>query len=244
MKYPLDDQGIVDIAQDLVMHHRAQCALIADLVEIIRVAVECVEDPEENPWVEDANTLLSTLQRRKIDFDNHRFNQKNGHSLLSKSPYPAQPHEQVGPIDARKEAELNAHEAQEFGGEMSETEVANMFKEAPKKEKKKKIKTPKLHKMSLDEIENWERAQENSNDIYKVSARIKNAARMAVKANLTPQGDMIANTFTHVVKGIYDLADTVSDKETKMKLTKFARSQEEGAAGLISALSSGVRAPT
>jgi hypothetical protein len=248
MKYPLDEQGIKDIAEDIVQNHRAQMTLIGDLSELLRTAMECVseEDADEHPWLDDANTLLSSLVSRRVEFENHRFNQKNGYNTTSRSPFPAAPHEHIGPIDIKKEAELNAHEAQEFGGEMSEAEIANLFRDKPaiKSIVKKKKKQPKLNKMSLSEIENWEAAQDNATDIYKVSARIKNAARMAVKANLTPQGDMIANTFTHVVKGIYDLADTVPDKEIRMKLTKFARSQEEGAAGLISALSSGVRAPT
>lgn len=124
--------------------------------------------------------------------------------------------------------------------ELSEAELATMFNEKPKKKNKK----AKLKKMTLEEIESWEKAQENSNDIYKVAARVKNAARMAVKANLTPQGEMVCNTFTHLVKGIYDLADTIADKETKAKLINFAKKQEEAPAGLIEALSAGVRAPS
>ncbi|CAK9253115.1 unnamed protein product [Sphagnum jensenii] len=225
------------------MHHRAQCTLIADLAEILRTAIECVEDEDENPWVDDANTLLSTLSSRRIEFENHRFNQKNGHLTQSRSPFPAETFESIGHIDIKKEADLNAIESG-FGDQMSEDEVANLFQEKPKVvKKKKKLKPVKLEKMNLEEIEEWEASQNNSNDIYKVSARIKNAARMAVKANLTPQGDMLANSFTHIVKAFYDFAETVSDKETKLRLIALTRKQEEVPANLIAALSAGMQAP-
>jgi len=241
-RYPLDNQGIEDIARDILLHHRSMNEVVDKLIGLLAEAMVDV-DPDACEWFGNAEKIVKDRNQRKIEFENHRFNQQNGHNTHTNSPFPALPTEQIGPIDIKKEAELNAHEAQEFGGEMSEAEVARMFSEtAPRKEKKKK--KLKLNKMSLQEIEDFEAAQDNSNDIYKVSARIKNAARMAVKANLTPQGDMIANTFTHVVKGIYDLAESVHDIELRVNLTKFARSQEEGAAGLISALSSGVRAPT
>lgn len=246
MKYPLDNQGIIDITQDIVMHHRAQCALIADLVELLRTAMECVaeEDADDNPWLSNANELLSSLKHRQVEFENHRFNQTNGHSMQLRSPFPAEAHEMIPSIDIKKEAELNAFEAQEFGGEMSAEEVARMLETEVKPKKTKKKKQQKLNKMSLAEIEDWEAAQDNSNDIYKVSARIKNLARAGVKANLTPQGDMVTNTFTHMIKAFYDFAETVPDKETKARLIQLARKQEEVPAGLIAALSAGVRAPT
>jgi hypothetical protein len=244
MKYPLDNQGIDDIARDILLHHRAQAAMVDKLVGFLAELIS-ESDPDAYEPYDEVQKLVRDHRQRKIEFENHRFNQQNGHDTHTNSPFPAQPTEQIGPIDVKKEAELNAHEAQEFGGEMSEEEIARMFAEnAPRKEKKKKKKEQKLNKMSMEEIENWEAAQDNSNDIYKVSARIKNMARAGVKANLTPQGDMVCNTFTHLVKGIYDLAETVHDRELRMKLTQFARKQEEAPAGLIAALSAGVRAPT
>ncbi|CAM6004861.1 unnamed protein product [Sphagnum balticum] len=210
------------------------------LAEILRTAIECVEDEDENPWVDDANTLLSTLSSRRIEFENHRFNQKNGHLTQSRSPFPAETFESIGHIDIKKEADLNAIESG-FGDQMSEDEVANLFQEKPKVVKKKKLKPVKLEKMNLEEIESWEASQNNSNDIYKVSARIKNLARAAVKSNLTAQGDMVVNMFTHVIKNLYDFADTVPDKETKIKLVEKIRSQEEMPANLIAALGAGVR---
>lgn len=241
MKYPLDSKALEEISTDIVQHNRAQTNLIADLAELLRTAMECVdeEDADDHPWLSDANTLLTSMGKRKIDFENHHFNQKNGHNLGSRSPYAAVAHEAIGPIDLKKEADLNAHEAAEFGGEMSEAEVANLFHTAEPRAKKPKQK--KLSKMTLEEIEAWEAAQENSNDIYKVSARVKNLARSAVKANLTAQGEMVVNMFTHVIKELYDFADTIPDKETKIKLTNMVRKQEEMPANLIAALGAGVR---
>lgn len=243
MKYPLDNQGIDDIVRDISLHHRAQATLIADLAELLRTAMQCVdeEDAEKNPWLDDANQLLTTLSKRKIDFENHRFNQKNGHFTKVNSPYPPTQFETVGPIDPHKENELNATE-KTFGEEMSEAELATHFKESPPVKKKEKKK--KLSKMSLEEIEDLERAQDNSNDIYKISARIKNLARFSVKANLTPQGDMLANSFTHLIKVFYDFAETIQDKDVRVRLLQLTRKQEEVPANLISALSSGMRAPT
>jgi hypothetical protein len=240
-KYPLDNVAVQESVRDLLLHDQAQAKLIQTLSEAVAFLID--SDPDvDDEWIEELQELLVGIKKRKFDFENHRFNQGNGHHVTQKSPYENTPETlaSIGSIDLMTENKLNAMEKELGGGEMSEEELAKHFGEPKPRKKKEKA----ISKMSLEEIESWEAAQDNSNDIYKVSARIKNAARMAVKANLTPQGDMIANTFTHVVKGIYDLADTVSDKETKMKLTKFARSQEEGAAGLISALSSGVRAPT
>lgn len=245
MKYPLDDKGIEDIGHDILLHHRAQAQIIEKLIDFLAEALQDA-DPDTCDWYEDVEKLVKARNQRKIEFENHRFNQTNGYNLDSNSPFPAEPHERINHIDIKREADLNAHEAQEFGGELSEEELANHFREKPtlKVLKKKKEKELKLNKMSMAEIESWEAAQDNSTDIYKVSARIKNAARMAVKANLTPQGDMVTNTFAHLIKGLYDLADTIPDKEIKIKLVNFAKKQEETPAGLIAALSAGVKIST
>lgn len=249
MKYPLDDKGIQDISTDILSHHRAQARIIEQLIDFLSEALRDA-DPETCEWYDDVQKLVKARNQRIMEFENLRFNQTNGHNLDTNSPFPVEAQERlasIGLIDIKKESDLNAHEAQEFGGEMSEAEIAAMFPTQPAPRviaKKKKKKENKLNKMTMEEIEGWEAAQDNSNDIYKVSARIKNAARAGVKANLTPQGDMVCNTFTHLVKGIYDLAETVHDKDVRTKLIQFARKQEEAPAGLIAALSAGVRIST
>lgn len=237
-KYPLDAKAIEDFSQDILQHNRAQLTLIGDLAELLRTAMECVdeEDADDNPWLDDADDLLRTLSTRKVDYENHRFNQRNGYNIKSNSPYVA-PGTYIGNIDPIKENELN-HAEQEFGPPMTEEELAEHFGETPPRKKREKKK--KFHKMSLQEIEDWEKAQDNSNDIYKVSARVKNLARGG-GAVLTPAGDMLCNTFTHVVKALYDFAETIEDKNTKIKLIETIRKQEGMPASLVAASSAGVK---
>lgn len=235
MKYPLDNQAIEEMSRDLLLHHRGQNQTVGDLVKLLEEAMASCEDEDEE-WFSDAERFLKGLSTRRMDFETHRFNQKNGYAKTSKSPYPATASESVGPIDLAKENELNAME-KDFGDEMSEEDIARMFNEKPKKKKK----TKPIEKMTLKEIEDLEEAQNNSNDIYKVSARIKNLARTAVKGNLTAQGDMVTNTFAHLIKGIYDFAQTVQDKDTKTKLIQYAKDQEQAPANLIAALGAGVK---
>lgn len=225
-KYPLDAQALEDISRDILQHNRAQLKLIVDLAELLRTAMECVDedDADENPWLDDANDLLATLSTRNREFANHRFNQKNGYNLKSNSPY----------ADEGTGNDTNVDDG--FGTPMTEEEVARHFNEEKPRKKKKK----KLSKMTLEEINEWEKAQDNSNDIYKVSARIKNLARGG-GAVLTPAGDMLCNTFTHTVKALYDFAETIQDKDIKIKLIDTIRKQENMPASLVAAFSAGVR---
>ena len=237
MKYPLDNQGIEEIAHDVILHHRAQNQVIGKLIEILADAM--AEGDPDSEWYDDAQKLVKEHRQRQIDFDNHRFNQKNGHFVGERSPYAADPSERIATAPFTDEVNIV-----ESSGEMSADEVAQIFQEKePKKIKLKKKKEKKLNKMTIEEIESWERAQDNSNDIYKVAARVKNAARMAVKGNLTAQGDMVCNTFTHLIKAFYDFAETVPDKETKVRLSQLVKKQEEAPANLICALTAGVKAP-
>lgn len=234
-KYPLDAQAIDDIARDIQQHDRATRETILTLAGFLVQAMKDADAQgmDEAEWYEDATLFLKDFNTRKMDFENHRFNQKNGHNVRKNSPY--QDGERA--IDLMTEGKLNAMEA-EFGEELSERDIAKFFKEKIPKKKEKKEKG--LNKMSLKEIESWEKAQDNSNDIYKVSARIKNLARQGAGANLTPAGDVLCNSHTHLIKAFYDFAETVEDKETKMKLVNLIRSNEGMAANVISALGSGV----
>lgn len=87
-----------------------------------------------------------------------------------------------------------------------------------------------------EEFEEWEKKQDNSNDIYKINARIKNLARYEANANLTPQGDMVCNSFTHALKSFYDFAETIENEELRTKLLTLTRDQEMVPANLIAAL--------
>lgn len=124
----------------------------------------------------------------------------------------------------------------ESDAEMNEHELANHFKEnAPKK---KVVVEPKLE--TKEDIEAWEKAQDNSNDIYRISARVKNLARGA-DASLTPVGEALCNTYTHVLKELYDFAETVKNKKTKAKLLEILRKNEVMPGNFIAAVKNGVR---
>lgn len=247
-KYPLDAKALEDISRDILQHDRAQCELIAGLCALLREGLNEVDS--ENEWAEDVEKVLNAMRSRRLDYENHRFNQKNGYKVNQNSPYaanetlnksPATPDHVVetvlksGRIDLMGEAQLNSVEAG-FGGEMDEADIARHFDEQPKKKKKPK----KTKQMTLEELESLEKAMDNSNDIYKVSARIKNLAR-GTDASLTGVGDMLCNTFTHVAKNLYDFADTISDKETKLKLIELIRQNENMPAQFIAAIKNGVR---
>jgi hypothetical protein len=92
--------------------------------------------------------------------------------------------------------------------------------------------------MSLEEIEEWEAKQDNSNEIYKIAARVKNLARGG-SLNLTPAGEALCNTFVHVAKELYDFAEKIEDKDLKIKLTELIRKHENMPATLIAAMGAG-----
>jgi len=52
---------------------------------------------------------------------------------------------------------------------------------------------------------------------------------------------MLCNTFVHVLKSIYDFADSIEDKDTKIKLIEIMRRHENMPANLIAAAGAGVK---
>lgn len=227
-KYPLDTQAIDNIARDLSLHDKAQSDIIGKLVNFLRQSMCYIEDGRELEWYVNAETLLKTLHTRNVDFQNLRFDQQNGHKVEEVSPY-------SGSIDVVQEAKLNQVE-EGFGSPMTEEELAIHFGEPlPKKKVEKSIA-----KMTLEEIKSWEKAQDNSNDIYKISARVKNLAREG-GAGLTPVGESLCNTYIHVMKAFYDFADNLEDKEIKIKLTELIRKQEGMPSSFIAATHANVK---
>lgn len=218
-KYPLDSKAIQDIANDLCLHDRAQADNIDKLVNFLRQSMCYIGDEvRELDWYVDAERFLKNLYTRKVGFENLRFDQKNGHKIGEVSPYDGSI--LTTTIDVVQETKLNKLE-EGFGSPMTEEELAIHFGEPlPKKKVEKSV-----GKMTLEEIKSWEKAQDNSNDIYKISARVKNLAREG-GAGLTPVGESLCNTYIHVMKAFYDFADKLEDKETKIKLTELIRSQE------------------
>jgi hypothetical protein len=230
-KYPLDRKGIENIVRDIQQNDIYQKDTILQLSNLLLAAVPYMEDME---WNEKTEHILTQLNDRAKAFENLRFDQGNGYKLQETSPY-----EQKG-FEIETTA-LTTPEPEQIPdtGEMTEDELARYFKE-PKLKLKETLEKP-VDKMTLDEIEAWEAKQDNSNEIYKVSARIKNLARLTVKGNLTAQGEMLANMFTHVIKAYYDFADTLIDKEVKIRLIELTKRQEDVPANLIAALGAGVK---
>lgn len=136
-------------------------------------------------------------------------------------------------LDYAEEQKLNMAE-EDFGTPWTEVELAKHFNEPPPPE-------PVPNKLTNGEILAQEIAQDNSNDIYKLSARVKNLAR-GNGMGLTPMGDVLCNTYTHVLKAFYTFAETISDQDTKDKLVRLIRTHEDMPGNVIAAAGAGVKA--
>lgn len=92
---------------------------------------------------------------------------------------------------------------------------------------------PDFTKMTRDEVDKWERDQSNSNDIYRIAARVKNLAR-ADGASLTPVGEILANSHVHVLNALYKFAETLGSPK-KEELILLLRKHEEMPGKVIAA---------
>jgi hypothetical protein len=135
------------------------------------------------------------------------------------------------------DAQISAKES-EFGEEMSEAELEKAFGAAGRAQPVEQSKP--LNKMSLDDIKSWEAQQNNSTDIYKIKARVSNLAR-ETGGSLTGQGDILCNTYVHVLKSFYDFAEKIEDPTTRIRLIELIRSQEGMPGTVISAAGAGVK---
>lgn len=111
---------------------------------------------------------------------------------------------------------LNATETN-LGGEMTIAQVAQIFSES--------VPPPNPT--------NKEEGDGTFSDIYRIAARVKNLAR-ANGATLTRQGDMLANAYVHVLKALYDFAETIPEPHKK-KLTDLLQFHEKMPADVIDA---------
>lgn len=242
MNYPIDNKAVEELAGALqgsanaiVLHDRA---MRKDLLVLTGLVQEAVKSGKllETIWHDEADAFLKTIKRRKLDDENHRFNQKNGQALptivgtLTEENFV--PVEGKNPYDTAKwEENLNRIEGS-FGEAMSEDELANYFNEATPANAVDRMKKP-LSKMTLEEIDKWEAEHDNSTNIYKVSARVKNLARNEGAA-LTPVGEILTNTYTHVLLALYKFADSLGAAD-KVRMYELVRSQEGFAGTVINA---------
>jgi hypothetical protein len=127
-------------------------------------------------------------------------------------------------------------EAAEFGEELSEAELARQFNEQLQKPKPVKA----LSEMTLEDIKSMESAANNSTDIYKIKARVANLARES-GGSLTPTGEILCNTYTHVLKSLYEFAEKIEDGDLRNRLTILIRNSEGIPGTVISAAGVGVK---
>lgn len=132
-------------------------------------------------------------------------------------------------MNIKDELTLNNFERETFGKEMSASEVAKHFNE-PEPVNKEPDKTPE--ELAKDYFV--------SEDIFRIKARVKNEA-VGTGAALTPNGEMMANTFVHLFKTFYDFSNTIEDETLKKKLKELIKSQEVVPANLLAAIRSGVK---
>lgn len=223
MKYPLDDQTFAETMTRIYEHNKGQSAAITRLTELLSEAMDREEDAECG-WYSECEEVLKELHALKMYHDSRRFNEGNGH---------------YEPKEAAAEVFRDGAPDTPEGGEMSEEELSRIFKEKRATKEVKKL-GKSLKEMSLEEIESWEAAQDNSNDIYKIKARIANLAR-GPGMSLTPVGEILCNSFVHTLKALYDFADTIQDKTLKIQLTKIIRNQESVPGTIIAAAGAGVK---
>ena len=254
MKYPIDAVTTETFLGHLVAHDRAQRNMIQALTLLLQEAMNEM-GAEDTEWYDEAKKLMQVQKKIKAEHETRLFNAKNGYP--DKSLVNVNVSQELGPIipigdninvpgasiGPEQSAKLSEME-KGFGEELSEDELAKHFSERPKKAKKDGVdmsaKEP-FKGMSLDEIEAWEAKQQNSNDIYKIKGRVQNLAVGISGGNLTAVGEMMVNSFVHVVKDLYDFADTIHDKSLKIALTERIRKHESMPGTLISAASAGVK---
>jgi len=251
MKYPIDPATTETFLGHLISHDRAQRQYITAISELLKEAMG-ESGAKETDWYREAKSLFKIQANINMLHENRLFDAKNGHqdkhTVTVEAPVPlgnVEIESKVSvpgvQIDPETNVRLNEEE-KAFGEEMSEEELAKLF--GQKVDKKGGVDLSKknpFNGMTLDEINEWEAKQNNSNDIYKIKARVQNLAVGISGGNLTPVGEMLTNTFVHLFKDLYDFAETIPDKEVKIALTEKIRKHESAPGNLISATVSGVK---
>lgn len=247
IKYPLDQLTLNEFISHIHNNEMAQRETIKFLTSLIQDAME--DSDEEEEWYQNADKFLQMQHELKIYHENRIFDKNNirkAKGMESKVPVNNIHHsvaKATAPINVcgfENEGKLNKIES-EFGGEMSEEDLSKHFGERRKKKKDIDLSKKSPFKgMTNEEISEWENKQDNSNNLYKIKARVVNLARES-GASISPVGEMLCNTFVHVVKDLYDFAETIQDKEVKIQLIEKIRKHESMPANLIKATVSGVK---
>src|SRR5450631_2442864 len=146
-KYPLDAKGVENATADILQNDNVQRGIIIKLCDFLRTALSYVEYSDLE-WAMDAEVLLNDLDKRKMTFENLRFDQGNGHRLKESFPY-----SQFDPLKHTIHGRPIADGEMPVEVELTEEELAAHFSEPPPR--RKKPEKP-VHKMSLEEMEAWE----------------------------------------------------------------------------------------
>ncbi len=223
MKYPLDPTTFVETVSQLVENDKAQNVLVQKMSELLLEGLDEAEY-KDTEWYQEVEGFLKDLAALRTYHESRRFNAANGYCEPTR--------------DAPKPYMSTSAPDMEPEGEMSEEELSRLFKEK-RQTKKDQPRAKTLKDMTMEEIEAWESAQDNSNDIYKIKARIANLAR-GPGMSLTPVGEILCNSFVHVCKAFYDFADQVPDPNTKIQLISLIRNQEAVPGTIIAAAGAGV----
>ena len=238
-KYPLDQNSINECFVHIMQNDKEQRELIEKTIQTLRQALKETED-KDTYWQDEAKKIVKAFDLLKVQLETDAFNE-NGVRRARGMP--------VKPIYAPKMPEINTgmnHEdnnlfnksEESFGEPMTEEELEKHFQNIPvrskKKDKEERRKNDVTQMKTIEEIQEWERRQENSNDIYKIKARVANLAREG-GAGLTPVGEMMVNTYVHVLKDLYGFAETIEDKNLKIALIEKIRKHEGMPGNLIAA---------
>ena len=248
MKFPIDAATTDAFFGHLIANERAQRQMIQALSELLKEAVDMTKglniDEDSMPeWLDEATKLLKIQNQIKMENENRIFNEKNGHAQpVTKTLTPEVVNSDYSDVSMGPRSPSD--------GEYSEAELTRMFgtKSTNKKKSLKEMSEEEINRAPVQELqklvtqaEEDEIRQDNSNEIYKVKARVGNLAVSISGGNLTPVGTMMVNSFVHVVKDLYDFADTLTDNEIKSKLYDRIRKHESMPGTLIAAASAGVR---
>lgn len=225
MIYPLDPTTIQEYLERLNLHNQTQTNLIKELNILLIEAMN--SSSNEESWHKDAKRLIASQKAIENEQINRRFNEANLEKQQATSFKPT--------LSLSRTAQRGNTQFDD-GTEMTEAELMTYFGETEIKTKKE---PDKLSTMTLEEIKEWEKAQDNSLDIYKIKARVMNLAREG--CSITPTGEMLCNTFVHVLKSLYSFAEQIEDKNIRIQLIEKIRSHETMPAQFIKSTKSEVK---
>ena len=242
MKYPIDERTLNEFFGHIMSNEKIQRETIKFLTSLIQDAMYSCEDEEEE-WYQDANQFVKMQQDLKVYHENRIFDEENIKKSkgIDKSTNNSIP-KTLNSVDVTKEFILNKTE-NKFGETMSEKDLARHFGEPSPRKNKGEIDLSKKNpfkNMTNEEILEWEKAQDNSNNIYKVKARVSNLARNN-GSSLTPVGEMMVNSFVHVLKDLYDFVEKIEDKNLRIQLIERIRKHENMPGQLIAATMANVK---